>query len=230
MRDSGSLPYSKEKTDMFRTGIERWGEKLLLRLHRAEFVAPAAAPGLHGLVSELARRAGTEAPAVYSMLDPAINAFTVAMSRSRGCIALTTGLVQRLDREELAAVLAHQFSQLRSGHAVRMTFAGLLTLHLRSVGCARSLAAFLPILFRWRKFDTDADEDSVKLLGDPMPLIRALEKTEAICAKTPFRTADAATAPLFFLNPTLPSFDTLFAARVERLRQFAFRPVLMENR
>jgi hypothetical protein len=63
-----------------------------------------------------------------------------------------------------------------------------------------------------------------------MPLIRALEKSEATSAEAPLKTADPATASLFFLNPTLSTLDVLFDTRIRRLREFALRPVLLEGR
>ncbi len=215
--------------------LEQAGENLLLRFHRAELIPQSQAPGLYGMVQELARRAGTQTPALYRVMDPAINAFAVAMGRSRGCVALTTGLIQRLDREELAAVLAHHFAQLRSGHTLRMTIAGVIGLRLRTMGVARPVAALLPTVLRTRRLETRADEESVKLLGDPMPLIRVLEKirimerTEANSFDAPLQTADPATAFLFFLNPTLSSLDALFALRLRRLREFSLRRCLIQR-
>lgn len=203
--------------------LEQAGVELLLRYHCAEPIPQAQAPGLYGMVQELARRAGTQTPALYRVVDPAINAFAVAMSRSRGCVALTTGLIQRLDTEELAAVLAHHFAQLRSGHTLRMTIAGVIGLRLRNMGVARPVAALVPAVLRTRRLETRADEESVKLLGDPMPLIRVLEKTKANSCEAPLQTADPATAFLFFQNPTLSSLDGLFALRLRRLREFSLR-------
>ncbi len=68
---------------------------------------------LHNVVDELAIAAGMPVPAVYLIDDSALNAFATGRDPEHAAVAITTGLRQRLSRDELQAVLAHELSHVR---------------------------------------------------------------------------------------------------------------------
>ncbi len=68
---------------------------------------------LHNVVDELAIAAGVPVPAVYLIDDSALNAFATGRDPEHAAVAITTGLRQRLSRDELQAVLAHELSHVR---------------------------------------------------------------------------------------------------------------------
>ena len=86
----------------------------IMKWHAAGRLPPQNAPFLCTTVGELARRAGLpNAPTVYIVPHRGLNAFTTG-SRDNAAIAVTAGLIQTLDRREMAAVLAHEVSHLKN--------------------------------------------------------------------------------------------------------------------
>lgn len=89
--------------------------RLTLALYRAEPLSPAAAPGLHRVLAELARRAHLpRPPQLYRIPSPLVNAFAVGR-RDDAHIAVTDGLLQTLDMRELTGVLAHEIAHVAHG-------------------------------------------------------------------------------------------------------------------
>jgi heat shock protein HtpX len=71
-------------------------------------------PQLHNVVQELAVAAGVPMPRVYLIDDTAPNAFATGRDPEHASVAITTGLLQKLDREELQGVMAHELSHVRN--------------------------------------------------------------------------------------------------------------------
>jgi heat shock protein HtpX len=91
----------------------RSGPTLALRAAKARPVDRAAAPELHRLLDEVCVSAGlTTRPKLYVVDDPAPNAFATGLSLEDSHVAVTTGLVERLPRYELRAVLAHEVAHI----------------------------------------------------------------------------------------------------------------------
>lgn len=201
----------------------------ILKRHRAEYIAEIQAPGLYGLTVELARRAAVPTPALYLMPDATPQLFVASVSTRRGTIALSKGLFQILNRDELAAVVAHAITKLRWGGVISATVAaGLLQLMIavgkslrlnrfaskpsataenndvlqKKFGCVLgAIAATLIRLATCPARQFEVDEASVQLLGDDDPLRTALCKLEAFKAVNPLATASVATGHLFICNP-----------------------------
>ncbi|MDA1004710.1 MAG: M48 family metallopeptidase [Chloroflexi bacterium] len=90
------------------------GDQLVLRASRARLVTAADAPQLFNVVEELTLAAGIPAPSVYLIDDTALNAFATGRDPAHASIAVTTGLLHQLDREELSGVIAHELSHVRN--------------------------------------------------------------------------------------------------------------------
>jgi heat shock protein HtpX len=91
----------------------RSGPTLALRAAKARPVARAEAPELHRLLDEVCVSAGLATrPKLYIVDDPAPNAFATGLSLEDSHVAVTTGLVERLPRYELRAVLAHEVAHI----------------------------------------------------------------------------------------------------------------------
>ena len=91
----------------------RSGPSLALRAAKARPVARDEAPELHRLLDEVCVSAGlTQRPKLYIVDDPAPNAFATGLSLADSHVAVTTGLVERLPRYELRAVLAHEVAHI----------------------------------------------------------------------------------------------------------------------
>jgi heat shock protein HtpX len=90
------------------------GDKLVLAVSGAREVDPAQAPQLMNVVTELCIAANIPVPAVYLIDDTAPNAFATGRDPAHASIAITTGLLEKLDREELQGVIGHELSHVRN--------------------------------------------------------------------------------------------------------------------
>jgi len=90
------------------------GDSLVLSVSGAREVDEAVAPQLLNVVREMAIAANVPMPRVYLIEDTAPNAFATGRDPKHASVAVTTGLLEKLDREELQGVLAHELSHVRN--------------------------------------------------------------------------------------------------------------------
>jgi heat shock protein HtpX len=90
------------------------GDALVLTTSGAREVTAQEMPQLHNVVQELAVAAGVPMPRVYLIDDTAPNAFATGRDPKHASVAITTGLLHKLDREELQGVMAHELSHVRN--------------------------------------------------------------------------------------------------------------------
>jgi heat shock protein HtpX len=90
------------------------GDKLVLATSGAREVTQEAAPQLMNVVQEMAIAANVPMPKVYIIDDTAPNAFATGRDPKHASVAITTGLLQKLDREELQGVMGHELSHVRN--------------------------------------------------------------------------------------------------------------------
>jgi heat shock protein HtpX len=103
-----------------------WSDRLVLRMYGAREISEAAAPELYSIVRALAQRARIPMPRVYIIPEDAPNAFATGRSPQRAAVAVTEGLLHRLDRSEVAGVLAHELAHVRNRDTLVMTVAATL--------------------------------------------------------------------------------------------------------
>lgn len=101
-------------------------DKLVLRMHHAREVDAASAPEYHGLVRELAERAGLPMPKVYILDEDQPNAFATGRGPSNAAVAATRGLLARMSREEVAGVMAYELAHIESRDTLVMTITATL--------------------------------------------------------------------------------------------------------
>jgi heat shock protein HtpX len=102
--------------------ISYWNaDKLVLSMHGAQEVDQRTAPDLVNLVAGLAERAGLSMPRVFIMDNPQPNAFATGRNPQNAAVAVTTGLMERMNREELAGVLAHELAHIKNHDTLIMT-------------------------------------------------------------------------------------------------------------
>jgi heat shock protein HtpX len=89
------------------------GSSVLLRLSRAREIAKADDPQLFNVVEELAIAAGLPMPRIFLINDSAMNAFATGRDPRHASVAITTGLREKLSRDELQGVMAHELSHVR---------------------------------------------------------------------------------------------------------------------
>jgi heat shock protein HtpX len=90
------------------------GDQLVLAASGAKEIDPAAEPQLHNVVNEMALAANVPPPKIYLIDDTAPNAFATGRDPRHASLAITTGLLEKLDREELQGVIGHEMSHVRN--------------------------------------------------------------------------------------------------------------------
>jgi len=90
------------------------GDRLVLAASKAREVDETSAPQLANVVRELTLAAGIPMPRVYVIEDSAPNAFATGRDPKHASVAATTGLLDKLDREELQGVIGHELSHVRN--------------------------------------------------------------------------------------------------------------------
>ena len=102
------------------------GESVLLSSANAREVAHDEAPQLYNIVEEMRIAASLPAmPRVFIIDAPVPNAFAVGLKPERACVAVTTGLLERLSRDELQGVIAHELGHISNRDTLFMTLAGV---------------------------------------------------------------------------------------------------------
>lgn len=89
------------------------GSKAILRMANANEIQKEDDPQLFNVVEELSIAAGVPMPKIFIIDEPALNAFATGRDPEHGVVAITTGLRDKLSRDELAAVMAHELSHIR---------------------------------------------------------------------------------------------------------------------
>ena len=220
-------------------------DKVVLRMYGAREVDARGAPALHGLVRELAERAGLPVPRVYLIDSDQPNAFATGRNPANAAVAATTGLLRLLNEQEAAGVIAHELAHVRNRDTLIMTVTatiagavGMLANFALFFGGNRKnplgivgvllvailapVAAMLVQVAISRSREFEADRGGAEICGRPLWLAAALEKLEAAARRIDNHRAEAnpATAHLFIVNP-------LHAHRVDGL--FSTHPSTAER-
>ncbi len=102
------------------------GEKILLATAGAREVAKKDAPQLYNVVEEMSIASGLPVPPRIFIIDsPEPNAFAVGLKPERAAVAITTGLLGKLSRDELQAVMAHEIAHIHNRDTLFMTLIGV---------------------------------------------------------------------------------------------------------
>ncbi|MBR1216357.1 zinc metalloprotease HtpX [Bradyrhizobium sp. U87765 SZCCT0131] len=213
-------------------------DRMVLSTYGAHEVDRQSAPDLVALVAELAGRAALPMPRVYVMDNPQPNAFATGRNPQNAAVAVTTGLMQSLSREELAGVIAHELAHIKNHDTLLMTItatiAGAISIvaqfgmffggnrNTNSTGVIGSvammilapLAAMLVQMAISRTREYAADDLGARIAGEPQWLASALVRIENGAHRVPNMDAEhnPATAHMFIINPLSgQGMDNLFA-------------------
>jgi len=103
------------------------GDSLLLTMSRARKISRDDHPRLYNVVEEMKIASGLEKmPDIYIIDDPALNAFATGRDPNRAAVAITSGLLQKLNRDELQGVIAHEISHIKNRDVLLMAMCGVL--------------------------------------------------------------------------------------------------------
>jgi heat shock protein HtpX len=214
-------------------------DRMVLSMYGAHEVDANAAPDLVNLVAELARRAGLPMPRVFLMDNLQPNAFATGRNPQNAAVAVSTGLVESLSRDELAGVIAHELAHIKNHDTLLMTItatiAGAISMLVQfgmffggnrdnnnGPGIIGSIAmmilaplgAMLVQMAISRTREYAADNLGARIVGQPMWLASALIKIENAAHQVPNWEAERnpATAHMFIINPLSGrGVDNLFA-------------------
>jgi heat shock protein HtpX len=212
---------------------------MVLSMYGARQQDETSAPELVRLVAQLASRGGLPMPKVYIVDNPQPNAFATGRNPEHAAVCVTTGLLQRVDNEELAGVLAHELSHVKNRDTLTMTLtatvAGAVSMlanfafffgggernrnplgliGMLIVTLLAPIAAMLVQMAVSRTREFEADRMGAEISGRPLWLASALQRIEASAARIDNPAADAnpATAHMFIINPLHGGMAGLFAS------------------
>jgi heat shock protein HtpX len=221
-------------------GFSYWkSDALAIRAARAVPVSEAEMPQYYAVVRELTQRAGMPMPKLYVSPDMQPNAFATGRDPDHAAVAVTRGILQTLDWDELRGVLAHEISHVGNRDILISSVAAAIAMGITMLAMFARFAAIFgggrddrgdnpiallamallaPIaagllqmaLSRSREYE--ADRSGARLLQDGEPLARALQKIEAGARQIPM-DIDPAHAQAFIVNPLTGrrmSFGNLF--------------------
>lgn len=226
-------------------------DSLVLRMHGAQEVDASTAPQYYQTIQELARRAGLPMPRVYIMHTPQPNAFATGRDPEHAAVCASTGLLDALEPQEVAGVMAHELAHIRNRDTLIMTIAATIAGAISMLanflqfsmlfGGSRSnrgmgiigtliavivapIAAMLVQMAISRSREYVADRTGAQICGNPLWLASALEKIQAYAHRVPMESAEAmpASAHMFIINPlTGRGFDNLFSTHPDTANRIA---------
>ncbi len=205
-------------------------DRMVLSMYGAREVGPNEAPNFYSLVAELARRAELPMPRVYIIDTEQPNAFATGRNPENAAVAATTGLLNMLNRDEIAGVMAHELAHVKNRDTLIMTITatlagaiGMLANFAMFFGGSRDgenrgglgiigsialmilapLAASLVQMAISRSREYAADRMGAEISGNPEGLASALERITYGAQHITNHQAEGnpATAHLFIVNP-----------------------------
>jgi len=107
-------------------GTYWFSDRIVLAMYRAQEVSREQAPELYDIVESLAKKAGLPMPRVYITPQESPNAFATGRNPKHAAVAVTSGILRILDRDELAGVLAHELSHIKHRDILISTIAAVM--------------------------------------------------------------------------------------------------------
>ncbi|WP_292411069.1 M48 family metalloprotease, partial [Mesorhizobium sp.] len=101
-------------------------DKMVLSMNRAVEVDAKNAPEFYAIVQALAKQAGLPMPKTYLIDNPQPNAFATGRNPENAAVAASTGLLEQLSHEEVAAVMAHELAHIQHRDTLTMTIVATL--------------------------------------------------------------------------------------------------------
>mgnify|MGYP001279465923 FL=1 len=210
-------------------------DKMVLRMYGAKEV-PRGHP-LYEMVADLSLNAQLPVPKVYEIQSDQPNAFATGRNPENAAVAATTGLLERLNQNEIAAVMAHELAHIKNRDTTIMvvaaTFAGAISMlanfamffggrrnnnmgfiGLIAMMILAPLAASLIQMAISRSREYIADRVGAEICGNPLWLASALKSIQGFASKIDNHGAERnpSTAHMFIINPLhAHAHDKLFS-------------------
>jgi len=203
-------------------------DKVALAMNKAREVSPEEAPELHRIIDSLASRAGLPKPKVCIVNNPTPNAFATGRNPEHAAVAVTTGLLQLMNRKELEGVLGHELGHIKNRDilisSIAAVMAGAIS-YLATMaqwamifgGRGRNggggnpivglmmiivapLAAMIIQMAISRSREYLADAQGANISGSPQSLASALQKLTTYNQRQPMEI-NPASAQMYIVNP-----------------------------
>ena len=206
-----------------------FSDKIVLKMYRAREVSPEQAPEVYQLVKTLSNQAQLPMPKVYLIPKEAPNAFATGRNPEHAVVAVTQGLLNVMDHEEVKGVLAHELAHVKNRDiligSIAATMAGAImvlanmarfsalfggggsggdrrggAIGLIAMSIVAPLAAMVIQMAISRSREYLADSTGARFAGNPEGLASALEKLGQYSKRIPMN-ANPSTAHMFIVNP-----------------------------
>lgn len=224
-------------------------DKMVLRMYNAQEADANTAPEYYRIVRELSDRAGLPQPRIYIIHEDQPNAFATGRNPENAAVAATTGLLQRLNKQEVAAVMAHELAHVQNRDTLTMTITATLAGAISMLGnfafffggnrdnnnplgmigtiIAMLVAPFAAMIVQMavsRTREYAADRRGAEICGNPLWLASALNKIARGAHDTVNEEAEhnPATAHMFIINPLSGrGADNLFSTHPDTANRIA---------
>ena len=234
-------------------GIYFFSDRIALASAKAKPVAPGDLPNVESIVASLAQREKMPMPALYVIDSPQPNAFATGRSPKKAAVAVTTGILEILNYQELEGVLAHELAHVKNRDVLIATVAATIGAALsflarmafwsglggrRRDGNALTaviglvamilapIAAALVQMAISRSREFEADHDGAEVTGSPLALASALGKISVGVSRVPMEV-NPAVSQLFIADP-LKAFGTK-GRRGQMGKMFSTHPPVEER-
>ncbi|WP_084790386.1 zinc metalloprotease HtpX [Methanosphaera sp. WGK6] len=202
-----------------------YSDKIALSSYNAKLVSEQESPNLHRIVSDLAKNANIKKPKVAIIQSNDPNAFATGRNQNNAVVAVTTGLLQMLNEDELRGVLSHELGHIRNKDilisSVAATIAGIIVaiadwgrfatifsdddtstlIGTLLIAILAPIAATIIQLAISRNREYKADAVGAEICGNPLALASALRKIEFGTIQHPMSNAKSTDAHMFIMNP-----------------------------
>lgn len=207
--------------------ISYWySDKIVLKMAKAKPITRDTHPEIYQIVENLCQKTNLPLPKIYLIKESQPNAFATGRNKKHAVVAVTEGLLSKLDRQEIEGVIAHELSHIQNKDMLLQTMivvlvgfiailsrmflwttifggnrnrGGLLAILGLVAAILAPIAAMLIQLAISRKREFLADTSAAHLTRRPEGLASALQKIAS--DRNPMRTADRATAHLYISSP-----------------------------
>ena len=206
-----------------------YSDKAALAAYKAQPISREQAPELYDMVADLAKKADLPMPKVALVPTQTPNAFATGRDPNHAAVAVTQGIMQILDRDELAGVIAHELTHIKNRDTLTQAVAGTLGGAVTFLGRMLSFGAMYGPVNRdnrqggnpigililvvlapvsasiiqmaiSRTREFSADRGSAEITGNPLALASALQKLESVGKKVPMN-GNPAFEPVLIMNP-----------------------------
>jgi len=208
-----------------------FSDKIVLRMYNAREVLPEQRRDLYEMVNQLSDRAGLPMPKIYIIPESSPNAFATGRDPEHAVIALTEGLLNLMNRDEIIGVLAHEMAHVKNRDiligSIAATMAGAIMLiatmarwgavfgggssddeegglgiiGLIAMSVIAPIAAMLIQMAISRSREYLADKTGASFAGHSRGLASALGKLGEYSRRLPMNRASVGTAHMFIVNP-----------------------------